>query len=76
MANFINPQQLGSKQVPLGLRHIFPIHDVREVPSAVFVGDILLRKPNEFTWGETLCRHGAFSRNTYVATIKRGIEQS
>ena len=52
MANVIDSQQLCGKQVPLGLRHILPVHDVRDVPRAVFVGDILLHKLDEFTLGE------------------------
>ena len=53
IANVINSQQLCGKQVPLGLRHILLVHEVRDVPCAVFVGDILLYKLDDFTWGET-----------------------
>lgn len=34
------------------MRHILPVHDVRDVPRAVFVGDILLHELDEFTLGE------------------------
>ena len=53
MADILNSQQLCGKQVPLGLRHILPVHDVRDVQCAVFVGDILLHKLDEFTLRET-----------------------